>query len=193
MAPPGLFGSFSRQPTQARPSPSLVHRHDSFAPTFTSRRRPPCRIHHLRNTSRKPRHTPRCGQSLITQRERTSLGSSISPLMSALTNTPSQIQFQVKVGLNHTKTLRKRLGPSRQRQTARHSRDAKSSRKRKAEMRKASSKAETQLKVSNAAETSRTPPEPQNSPLKAEIKAECSKQAENQIFNPQRQKSANSP
>src|SRR5579871_6419457 len=98
-----------------------------------------------------------------------------------------------KVGLNHAKTLRKRLGPSRQRQTARHSRDAKSSRKRKAEMRKASSKAETQLKVSNTAETSRTPPEPHNSPLKAEIKAESSKQAENQISIPLRQKSANSP
>jgi hypothetical protein len=60
-------------------------------------------------------------------------------------------------------------------------------------MRKASSKAETQLKVSNAAETSRTPPEPQNSPSKAEIKAESSKQAENQISPLKRQKTANSP
>src|SRR5579883_1904665 len=76
MAPPGLFGPISRQPTRAHPSPSLVHRHDSFASTFITRRRPPCRIHHLRNTSRNTRHTPRCGQSLITQRERTSLGSS---------------------------------------------------------------------------------------------------------------------
>jgi hypothetical protein len=60
-------------------------------------------------------------------------------------------------------------------------------------MRKASSNAETQIKVSNTAETSRTPPEPKNSPLKAEIKAESSKQAVNQIFSPNRQKSANSP
>ena len=41
--------------------------------------------------------------------------------------------------------------------------------------------------------TSRTPPEPQNSPLKAEIKAESSGQADNQISPLKRQKSANSP
>src|SRR5579859_7559977 len=111
MALPGLFGSISRQPTRAHPSPSLVHRHDSFAPTFTTRRRPPCRIHHLHNTSQRTRHTPRCGQSLITQRERTSLGSSISPLMSALTNTPSQIQIQIKVGLNQVTQLKNVSAP----------------------------------------------------------------------------------
>jgi len=60
-------------------------------------------------------------------------------------------------------------------------------------MRQASSEAETQSKSVNTAETSKTPPEPKNSPLKAEIKAESSKQAENQIFSPKRQKSANSP
>src|SRR5438105_2623725 len=75
MTPPGLFGSLG---------PSLLaftlHRPWSIGVNlslnFTMHRRSPCRIHHLHITSQEQRHTQLCCQSLITQRERTSLGSS---------------------------------------------------------------------------------------------------------------------
>src|SRR5438105_8430993 len=78
MTPLGLFGSLG---------PSLLaftlHRPWSIGVnlrlTFTTHRRPPCRIHHLHITSQEQRHTHMCCQSLITQRERTSLGSSAAP------------------------------------------------------------------------------------------------------------------
>src|SRR5438105_14526799 len=77
MTPLGLFGSLG---------PSLLaftlHRPWSIGVnlrlTFTTHRRPPCRIHHLHITSQEQRHTQLYCQSLITQRERTSLGSSVT-------------------------------------------------------------------------------------------------------------------
>src|SRR5579871_1612073 len=104
---PASSGPSVRQPTRARPSPSLVHRHDSFAPTFSSRRRPPCRIHHLRNTSRKT--TSHATVWSITHHTK---GANLPWFLNlhldecidqhTLTNSISN-----KVGLNHAKTLRK--------------------------------------------------------------------------------------
>src|SRR6266540_3660584 len=53
-------------------------------------RRLPCRIHHLHITSQEQRHTHMCCQSRITQRERTSLGSSLS-LSPAITLEPREM------------------------------------------------------------------------------------------------------
>src|SRR5438876_7940803 len=91
------------KPTRVYPSPP------TFRLTFTMHRRPPCRIHHLHITSQEQRHTQLCCQSLITQRERTSLGSSISPLMSALTNTHHKFIRHNFIQV----TSRKCLGPSK--------------------------------------------------------------------------------